>query len=321
MRAFVTGATGFVGSRVAALLRARGDEVVALVRSPSRADAITRQGCRVVEGDLSSKDALAAGLEGCDVAFHLAAVYRVGVSAPECSRMYEVNVLGTQRVLEAAIEARVPRIVHVSTVGVFGNTRGVVVDERFTRTNLDFLSCYDETKYLAHRHAGRLMAKGAPIVIAQPGGVYGPGDHSQVGAQLEGAARGRLRCKVFADLGFTFVHVDDAAAGIVLAADRGRTGEAYVIGGEISTLGHLVEVACDAAGRRPPRVTIPTALVRLAVPLGPLVGGALGLGPNLREVVRTCDGVTFWASDDKARRELGHSPRGLAAGVRAALAA
>jgi dihydroflavonol-4-reductase len=253
MRAFVTGATGFVGSRVTALLRAHGDEVVALVRSPARAGGLRDLGCRLVEGDLSSKDALAAGLEGCDVAFHLAAVYRVGVSAPECSRMYEVNVLGTQRVLEAAIEARVPRIVHVSTVGVFGNTRGVVVDERFTRTNLDFLSCYDETKYLAHRHAGRLMAKGAPIVIAQPGGVYGPGDHSQVGAQLEGAARGRLRCKVFADLGLTFVHVDDAAAGIVLAADRGRTGEAYVIGGEISTLGHRAREArgpSRAAGGR-----------------------------------------------------------------------
>jgi nucleoside-diphosphate-sugar epimerase len=109
--------------------------------------------------------------------------------------------------------------------------------------------------------------------------------------------------------------VDDVADGILLAHERGRPGESYVLGGEITTLDDMIDVTARLSGRRPPRLRLPTSLVKLAVPLGPLVGRAMGTGPNLRELISASDGVTYWARDDKARRELGYSPRGLEAGL------
>jgi nucleoside-diphosphate-sugar epimerase len=129
MRAFVTGATGLIGDHVASKLRERGDEVVALVGSPERAGALRDAGCELVEGDLSSADAIRRGVEGCDSAFHVGADYRVGIPASERPAMFEANVRGTERVLDSAVEAGVRRIVYVSTVNRFGNTRGRVVDE------------------------------------------------------------------------------------------------------------------------------------------------------------------------------------------------
>ena len=220
MRAFLTGGTGFIGGRVARRLRERGDHVVALVRSRERSRDLEELGCELVEGDLSDAEAIRRGLEGCDSAFHVAAVYKVGIPKSEREPMYEANVRGTERVLDAAIDARVDRIVYVSTIGVFGNTAGQVVDESYRRDEADgFLSCYDETKYLSHRAALERIERGAPIVIVQPGGVYGPGDHSKLGNLIDQTATGKLRMKAFPDLGFNMVHVDDVAQGILLAHD------------------------------------------------------------------------------------------------------
>lgn len=321
MKALVTGATGFVGGRVAAKLSARGDEVVALVRSPARAAALEALGCKLVEGDLRDTPAIVRATAGCDAVFHLAGMYRIGISGRDRDAMFEANVYGTERVLNAAIEAGVAKIVHVSTVGVFGNTHGRVVDETHVRPDNDFLSCYDETKFLAHRYAQARIDRGAPIVIVQPGGVYGPGDHSEVGSQIERARRGELKFKVFPDLGFNLVFVDDAAQGIVLAHDRGRMGQSFVVGGEIATLGELVDRVSRKEGRKPPSLTLPTGLLRLLAPLGPVLGPAMGVGPDLREVIRTSDHVTYWATDVKARRELGYRPRDLDAGLSDLLAA
>ena len=188
VKAFVTGGTGFIGSRVVRRLRERGDEVVALVRSPEKAADLRELGCELVEGDLSSEQAIRDGVQGCDAVFHVAAVYKVGIPASERDAMCDANVRGTERVLDAAIEAGVPRIVYVSTVGVFGNTHGQVVDETYSRDGEDFLSCYEETKCRSHQVALDRIAKGAPIVIVQPGGVYGPGDHSELGNIIDQAA-------------------------------------------------------------------------------------------------------------------------------------
>src|SRR5918999_6329141 len=120
MRAFLTGGTGFIGEHVARKLRERGDEVVALARSPEKASGLRELGCEIAEGDLSDVDAIARGLRGCDSAFHVAAVYKVGIPKSERRGMWEANVRGTERVLDAAIEAGVGRIVYVSTANVFG---------------------------------------------------------------------------------------------------------------------------------------------------------------------------------------------------------
>jgi nucleoside-diphosphate-sugar epimerase len=287
MRAFVTGATGFLGGRLTQKLLERGDEVVALDRRTT---------------SLSDLEALRRALRGCDAVFHLAAVYKVGIARRERAAMYETNVVGTENVLDAA--ADVPRVVHVSTVNVFGNTRGRIVDETYEREPGEWLSTYDWTKYLAHRAA----RERENVVIAQPGAIYGPGDHSELGAQLEQARRGTLRFKALADVGVNAVHVDDAAEGLLLVHDRGRLGESYVLGGEIMRLGDMI----DRVSPRPIRLTIPTLLLRLAIPAGPLVGKVMGTGPNLRELISASAGVTYWASDAKARRELGYAPRAFA---------
>src|SRR5687768_2207775 len=144
MKAFVTGATGFLGSRLAALLRARGDEVVALVRSPAKARTLADMGCELVEGDLADEAAIRRGMQGCDSVFHVAAIYEVGIPESRRPEMFDANVRGTERVLDAAAEAGVGRIVYISTANVFGNTQGRVVDETYERPDKDYLSYYDE---------------------------------------------------------------------------------------------------------------------------------------------------------------------------------
>jgi len=320
VKAFVTGGTGFIGSRVIRRLRDRGDEVVALVRSPEKATELRELGCELVEGDLSAERAIRDGVRGCDAVFHIAAVYKVGIPASERDAMHDANVGGTERVLDAASDAGVQRIVYVSTVAVFGNTRGEVVDETYTRNGEDFLSCYDETKWKSHQVALDRIGRGAPVVIVQPGGVYGPGDHSELGNMIDQAATGKLKMLMFPETGFNLVHVEDVADGILLAHDKGETGQSYVLGGQISKMRELVEKVSEIAGRKAPTRELPPALMKMAIPIGPLVGKALGFPPNLRELIRTSDGVTFWAKDDKARRDLGYAPRDMDTGLRQTLA-
>lgn len=292
MKAFVTGATGFLGGRLTQALRDRGDEVVALDRKTS---------------PLSDRNALRKAMRGCDAVFHLAAVYKVGVPVGERDAMYETNVRGTENVIDAAWDVHVPRIVYVSTVNVFGNTRGEVVDETFARDPADgFLSAYDWTKYEAHRATLDRIDRGAPVVIAMPGAIYGPGDRSELGKQLEQARRGKLRFKALAEVGVNAVHVDDVVQGLLLVHAHGRIGESYVLGGEITRLGAMI----DRVAPRPVRMTVPTPVLRALAPAGPLIGKVMGTGPNLRELISASAGVTYWASDAKARRELGYDPRG-----------
>ncbi|MGH2979691.1 MAG: NAD-dependent epimerase/dehydratase family protein [Solirubrobacterales bacterium] len=321
MKAFVTGGTGFIGSRLIRRLRERGDDVVALVRSPDKARDLREQGVELVEGDLSSEQAIRDGVQGCDAVFHIAAVYKVGIPASEREAMWDSNVRGTERVLDAATAAGVQRIVYVSTVAVFGNTHGEVVDESYARSGEDFLSCYDETKFRSHQVALDRIAKGAPIVIVQPGGVYGPGDHSELGNIIDQTRTGKLKMLMFPETGFNLVHVDDVADGIVRAHDQGKVGEAYVLGGEIARMRDLIEKVAEISGRKAPKRELPVAAMKLAIPIGPLVGKAMGFPPNLRELIRTSDGVTFWATDEKARRELGYAPRDIDTGLRETLAA
>lgn len=305
MRVFVTGATGFVMGAVTRLLRARGDKVTALVRNPSRAGSLTAIGCDLVAGDVTEAAAVTGDLSRCDALIHGAAIYEIGVDAERRRTMEETNVTGTRRILDAARAAATPRIVYVSTIAAFGNTHGAVVAEGHRPTSAP-TSAYEDTKRRAHEIALDAARRGAPIVIVQPGQVYGPNDHSAVGANFRALADGRLRYRAFEELGLNLVHVDDLADGILRALDRGRTGECYVLGGEITTLGAAYRAVAGATGRTPPPLVIPSAIVRV---LGRLV-------PSMREVVSSADGVTFWATDAKARAELGTMPRDLASGMR-----
>jgi nucleoside-diphosphate-sugar epimerase len=317
MRVFVTGATGFIGGRVVERLRERGDEVRALVRDPDRARGLAELGCELVVGDLADSAAIEAGLQGCDALIHGAAVYEVGIPEGEHRRMYEANVLGTERVLRAALAAGTPKVVYVSTIGAFGDTHGKVVDESYRHPGREFTSYYEQTKHEAHRIAERLIAEDElPCVIVQPGGVYGPGDHSALGKQMDDFLAGRMPLLLFPDLGMNLVHVDDAADGILLALDRGVPGESYVLGGQLTTMRELIQALGRVAGRKPPSRALPTAVLKAIAPAGPLVGKLTGQPPNMRELISSADGVTFWAKHDKAIAELGYSPRGLEQGFR-----
>lgn len=319
MRVFVTGGTGFIGGEVVRQLRDRGEEVVCLVRNPGKAAKLEALGCELVGGDLGDETAIRKGMEGCDAVIHAAAVYEVGIPESERAGMREANVGGTERVLGAALEAKIPKVVYVSTVGVFGNTHGRIVDESYEHPAEEFTSAYEETKWEAHQAAKRLIGEGLPCVIVQPGGVYGPGDTSSVGQLLDQFLSGKMPLMPFPELGICLTHVEDIAKGILLALDKGRTGEAYVISGPATTIREAIGVVADATGRKPPRGAIPTPLMKAMIPIGPLVGRVMGQPPNLRELIRSADGVTFWASYDKAKNELGYEPRGLEEGLRAML--
>ncbi|MDP9482306.1 MAG: NAD-dependent epimerase/dehydratase family protein [Chloroflexota bacterium] len=298
-------------------LRARGDDVTAAVRNPARARALRDLGCRLVGTDLSSTGELTGLMAGSGAVIHAAGSYRVGVADRERPAMDDANVGGTTRVLAAAGAAGIARILYLSTVSVFGNTHGEVVDETFRRDpNKVFLTWYDETKYRAHLVAEAHLASGAPVVIAMPGQVYGQGDPSAVGQQLAGAFRGRLAYLALTDVGFCLVHVDDLADGLLAALDRGRLGQSYVLDGEPVRLIDGLRIAARLGGRRLPRLSLPTRLLRrMAFLSGPL-GGRLGVPANLAEVISGADGVTYWASHAKASRELGFAPRLLEAGLR-----
>jgi nucleoside-diphosphate-sugar epimerase len=321
VKVFVTGGTGFIGGEVVRQLRARGEKVACLVRSPEKAAKLTELGCELVSGDLGDAEALRKGMEGCDALIHAAAMYEIGIPASQHPAMYEANVRGSEVVLQAALEARVGKVVYVSTVGIFGNTHGKVVNESYEHPGKEFTSYYEETKLEGHRIAKRMMAEeGLPGVIVQPGGVYGPGDTSQVADLLKEFFAGRLFMLPFPELGICLTHVEDIAAGILLALDKGTAGETYVISGPATTMREAVETMASLSGRKAPKRALPTPVMKALTPVGPLVGKLMGQPPNLRELISSADGVTFWASHEKASRELGYSPRGMEAGMRDTLA-
>jgi len=321
VRVFVTGGTGFIGGETVRQLRERGDDVVCLVRSPDKGGKVAALGCELVRGDLGDPEAISRGMEGCDAAIHAAAVYEVGIPDSQRPAMYAANVTGTENVLRCALESKLPKVVYVSTVGAFGNTDHRVVDESYRHPGDSFTSYYEETKVEAHRVAERMTAEGLPCVIVQPGGVYGPGDTSQVADLLDQFLAGRMPLLPFPELGICLTHVEDIAGGILLALDRGTPGESYVLSGPVTTMREAIEVVAELTGRRAPKRAVPVPLMKAMTPIGPLVGKLMGQPPNLRELISSADGVTFWASHEKATRELGYGPRGLEEGLRQTLEA
>jgi nucleoside-diphosphate-sugar epimerase len=321
VKVFLTGGTGFIGGEVARQLRARGEEVACLVRNPGKAAKLTELGCELAAGDLADEAAIRSGMSGCDAVIHAAAMYEIGIPAKQRLAMWEANVAGTERVMKAAKAEKIPRIVYVSTVGIFGNTHKRVVDESYRNPETDFTSYYEETKLEAHKLVQRLIDEGLPATIVQPGGVYGPGDTSQVADLLEQFFAGKLPLMPFPELGICMTHVEDIAGGILLALDNGGLGETYVISGPVTTMREAIETVARVSGRKAPKRALPTGLMKVMIPIGPLVGKVMGQPPNLREIISSADGVTFWASYEKAERELGYSPRGMEEGLRQTLEA
>jgi len=316
MKVVITGGAGFIGRAIIGRLAARGDDVVALVRDPEKAKYLVGPHVTLLTSDLSSKAQMTAQMRGADAVIHGAGSYRVGIKPSERDAMWDANVGATERVLDAAIAAGIPRIVYVSTVGVFGDTHGEIVDETYRRDlSKGFVSYYDESKYRAHEEAEKRIAAGAPIVIVQPSQVYGPNDHSLTSLQIEQAYHGKLRYAALTEAGVAWVQVEDLAAGIVAALDKGRIGEAYVLAGDCKRLSEAIAIAARVGGHKPPRLTMSTGLLRAIAPINDRLGGLPGMPGNMHEVITGGDGVTYWARHDKATAELGFNPRSLEQGV------
>jgi nucleoside-diphosphate-sugar epimerase len=261
-------------------------------------------------------------MAGCDALVHAAAMYEVGIPESQRPAMHEANVVGTENALGAALDAKLPKAVYVSTCGVFGNTHHQIVDETYEHPGEEFTSYYEQTKLEAHRAARRLISEqGLPGVIVQPGGVYGPGDTSSLGALIDQFLSGRMPMIPFPELGICLAHVEDTAAGILLALDKGEPGEIYVLAGPPTTMREAIGILAEVSGRKAPKRAVPTGLMKALTPIGPLVGKAMGQPPNLRELISSADNVTFWATNEKAAKELGFDPRGIEQGIRDTLEA
>lgn len=318
MRVAVTGAAGFIGGAVVRQLRPRGDEVIAIVRDPAQAAELGDLGVQLVAGDLSDVDQIVDQLAGADALVHMAGSYRIGIPVSERPAMLDANLGTTSRVLDAAARAGTPRIVYVSTVNVLGDTHGLVVPESHVRDLAEgFYSYYDLTKYQAHELVSARIAAGAPILIAMPGGVYGPHDHSEAGEQLAQAYAGKLHYVALGNIGLSWTYVDDVADGIVRILDAGRLGESYILSGPPGLLKDAIGAAAIAGARRAPRLTLPTGLLRLFIPVNRRFGSVAGLPANLAETIKAADGVTYWASAARAETELGFRARDLASGLHA----
>jgi nucleoside-diphosphate-sugar epimerase len=305
MKIFVTGASGFIGSHLASKLIARGHAVVCLVRDPSRASQLAQQGAMLVPGDVTNRNSMREPMRGADAVFHLAGWYALGIRRGEINQMRAVNVDGTLNVLELAAELGVPKILHTSTVGVFGNTRGKVVDESYRASKDSLKSEYERTKWAAHYEvAVPMQQRGAPLIILQPGGVTGAGDSAQHVVLYRSFLR-RTPVMFGERSGATWAHVDDIAEGHILAMERGRIGESYIIAGPALTYRQMMEQFAKITGIPAPKIWLNTWMTNATCAvLGILEALGLRVPELSEEGVSVFADYTFWASAEKAKREL-----------------
>ena len=260
MKALVTGATGFVGAAIAKTLLASGWQVRVLARAGSDRANLRQLAAEVVEGDLNDLRSLEQALEGCTALFHAAADYRLGARDPK--PLYLTNVEGTRNILNAARTAGVQRTVYTSSVATIGiPPDGAPGEERSPVALSDMIGHYKRSKYLAEEVARDAARMGMSVVIVNPSTPVGPGDikPTPTGQLVLDAASGRM--PAYVDTGLNIVHVDDVAAGHLLAFERGKTGERYILGGEDMTLRTILEQISRLVGRKPPRIRLPYAVV------------------------------------------------------------
>ncbi len=315
MIAFVTGGSGFIGQHIVRKLVARGYTVRALARSEQSIQLVEQAGATAVQGDLNDREALAQGMKNCGLVIHAAAWYKIGDR--DWTTAEVVNVAGTRKVLRLAYELDIPKIIYVSTVGVFGDTHGQLADENYYHEG-PFATEYERTKWIAHyRIAVPLIEKGAPLSIVMPGGVYGPGDHSLIGELMRRFYYHRLPFPFVPgpETTLTYAHVADIAEGVILAAEKGKIGESYILAGPAVPLGEMVRFWSQVTGKPMALIPVPASLIKLALPLVEVVNQVMPLpGIYSAETMRTM-GATYIGRADKARADLGWQPRSLQAGM------
>lgn len=322
MRYFVTGATGLIGTHVVRQLVDDGHEVVALTRSRSNAGHLP-EAVEVVEGDITEEESLREPMTGVDGVFHIAAWFFVGPGPDEAEKAERVNVEGTRTVLELMAELGVPKGVYTSTVGVYPATGGGTLDESIDPECPTYAE-YVRTKWKAHFEVAKPMAEdGLPLVIVQPGGVYGRHDDRYGSGKPQTVFRDYLTGDlpmVPRDFSIPFDHAEDVARAHVRAMDVGEPGEEYIVASDARTMPEVLGCAEDITGVPAPRA-VPDAVF----------GGLAAVMRGAERVVTPIDGLEsevlsflagrqFDVDNTKAKRELGVEFRPLEDGLRDYLA-
>ncbi len=317
MKYFVTGATGFIGGQVARQLVDGGHEVIALVRSPEKAKDLAALGIKLHTGDVTNKVSMRAGMNGVDGVYHIAGWYKIGVK--DRSAAVAINVDGTRNVLELMKEFGIAKGVYTSTLAVNSDTGGKLVDESY-QYNGPHISEYDRTKAEAHQIAEEMIAGGLPLVIVQPGGVYGPGDTSVLHDTFVQYLTGKLPL-VPQRSAICWCHIEDTARGHLLAMEKGKAGESYIIAGPPHTVIDVLKMAEKITGIAGPRMQAPPGVMKMMSAAMGVVGSFVPVPDNYSaEYLRVNAGVTYIGSNAKAKRELGFDPRPLAEGLKETLA-
>ena len=319
MTTLVTGGNGFVGAAVVRALLDRAERVRVLVRPGSDRRNLVGLNAEIAEGDITVGESLAPAMSGCRAIFHVAADYRLWVPDPE--RMNRTNIEGSVQVLDAAAAAGVDRVVYTSSVATLGlYSDGRPANEQTPVSLQDMIGTYKRSKYLAEIAVGRRARElGLDVVTVNPSTPIGPGDFrpTPTGKIIIDAAAGRM--PAYVDTGLNVVHVDDVAAGHLLALEKGKPGERYILGGENLSLREILVLVAAQTGHKPPSIRLPYWFV---IPVAHLSEGWARLAAVEPRV--TLDGVRMSAkrmyySSEKAERELGYRSRPSTEAIAAAV--
>lgn len=318
MTVLVTGATGFLGNHVARLLAERRDRVRVLVRAKSKTAPLDGLAVEQVSGDLRDAASLARAIKGVETVYHVAADYRLW--SRDSREIYESNVTGTRNLLQAARNAGVARFVYTSTVATVAVPHAGSLPDEHTVTSVDqMIGHYKRSKWLAEQEAFAAARAGLPVVIVNPTTPVGPGDAkpTPTGRTLVDFLNGRM--PAYVEAGLNWVPVEDAAAGHLLAAERGIAGERYILGGENLSLKQVFDVLAAVSDQPAPRIRLPHALALAAGYADAAVSRVLGREPRV-----PLDGVrmarhSMFVDSSKARRELGFAPGPVAAALERAV--
>src|SRR5438128_1134306 len=309
MTTLVTGATGFVGWHIARLLTTRVNRVRVLVRPGSQLRSLEALNVDCVYGDLRDASSLSKALEGVRQVFHVAADYRLWAKDPD--EIYESNVAGTRNLLEASRQAGVERFVYTSSVGTIAVPAGERLPDERTQARLDqMIGHYKRSKFMAEEEVMQAVANGFPAVVVNPTTPVGPGDWkpTPTGRIIVDFLNGRM--PAYVDTGFNVVDVEEVARGHLLAAERGRIGERYILGDRNMTLKEFLDVVAAAASRPAPSMRLPYAVALAAGYTENLLCSVLGREPRIPlEGVRMAKHKMF-VDCSRATRDLGFDPSG-----------